>query len=66
MELNPQSNPERIIPRSEFRELTNISRTQEWRMMNAGKLPAVVVIDGRILGYLDSEYHKWLSKNTTA
>lgn len=66
MELNPQSNPDRIIPRSKFRELTNISRTQEWRMMNAGRLPAVVVIDGRILGYLDSEYHKWLSQNTIA
>ena len=66
MDISQQSNPDRILSRSEFRELTNLSRTQEWRMLNAGKLPAAVVIDGRILGFRESAYLDWLEKNTKA
>lgn len=54
----------RIIQRNEFRELTGISRTTEWRMLQAGVLPKVIKINNRILGYLESDYNDWLSKNT--
>lgn len=54
----------RIIQRNEFRELTGISRTTEWRMQQAGSLPKVIKINNRILGYRESDYNDWLSKNT--
>ncbi|MCG9626026.1 AlpA family phage regulatory protein [Vibrio mediterranei] len=62
--MNTQSkNPDRIISRAQFRELTGISRTTEWRLSQEGKLPAVVEIDGRVLGYLESAYHAWLNQH---
>jgi len=56
--------PDRIISRSEFRELTGISRTSEWDLGRRGKLPTLVVIDGRKLGYLESAYLDWLKQNS--
>ena len=55
---------DRIIQRNEFRELTGISRTSEWRMLQAGLLPKVIKVNNRILGYLESDYKDWLSRNT--
>ena len=55
---------DRIIQRDEFRELTGISRTTEWRMLQAGLLPKMIKINNRILGYLESDYQNWLRKNT--
>jgi len=57
---------DRILSRSEFRSLANISRTTEFRMNQAGTLPAAVVIAGRHLGYRLSDYESWLEKNTKA
>ena len=57
---------DRILSRSEFRALTGISRTTEFRMNRAGTLPAAVVIAGRHLGYRLSDYTTWLEKNTHA
>jgi len=54
----------RIIQRKEFRMLTGISRSTEWRLQQAGALPKVIKINDRILGYLESDYNEWLSKNT--
>jgi len=56
---------DRIISRKEFRELTGISRSSEWRMKQEGTLPKVVAIKGYILGYRQSDYMKWLKKNTS-
>lgn len=61
METNQSATPERIISRSQFRELTGISRTSEWRLAQEGRLPAVIKIDGRILGYRESDYQEWLA-----
>ena len=60
------TNPDRILSRSEFRELTGISRTSEWDLSRQGKLPPLVVIDGRKLGYLESAYNQWLQQHLTA
>jgi len=59
-----ESIPERIINRAQFRELTRISRSSEWRLSQEGKLPAVIKVNGRILGYLESAYKNWLNQNT--
>ena len=55
---------DRIISRKKFRELTGISRTTEWRMLQAGLLPKVIKVNGKILGYKESDYKKWIKKNT--
>lgn len=55
---------DRIIQRNKFRELTGISRTTEWRMLNAGLLPKIIKVNNRMLGYLESDYKEWLFKNT--
>ena len=56
---------DRIISRKEFRELTGISRSCEWRMKQQGCLPKVVIINGYILGYRQSDYISWLKANTS-
>jgi len=58
--------PDRIISRNQFRELTGISRSTEWRLAQEGKLPALVEVNGRALGYLESAYNQWLQQNLTA
>lgn len=63
MTTDKQTNTDRIISRSEFRELTGISRTSEWELARRGKLPALVVIENRKLGYLESAYRDWLKAN---
>ena len=55
---------DRIISRSEFRELTGLSRTSEWRLAKDGKTPAPVIVDGRIIGYRQSSYESWLEVHT--
>lgn len=62
MNNQQQTNPDRIISRAQFRELTGISRTTEWRLNQEGKLPAVVEVNGRVLGYLESAYNAWLKQ----
>ena len=57
------TNPDRIISRAHFRELTGMIRTTEWRLAQGGQLPLVVEVNGRILGYLESAYRAWLNKN---
>ena len=52
--------PERVISRKQFRELTGISRTTEWRLDKEGCLPDKIVIRGNILGYSESSYYSWL------
>ncbi len=55
---------DRIIKRTQFRELTGISRSTEWRLHQEGKLPALVEVNGIKLGYRESSYHDWLQSNT--
>ncbi len=55
----------RIIKRSEFREITGISRTTEWRLAQEDNLPKAVVVNGRVLGYLESSYRDWLEQHST-
>jgi len=55
---------DRIISRKEFRKLTGISRTTEWRMLQVGLTPKVIKIDHKILGYLERDYQEWIDKNT--
>ncbi len=64
MTTDKHSRPDRIIPRAEFRELTGMSRTSEWDLSRRGMLPALVIIDGRKLGYLESAYREWLQANS--
>ncbi len=64
MNNQQQTNPDRIISRAQFRELTGISRTTEWRLNQEGKLPAVVEIGGHKLGYLASSFEAWLQANS--
>jgi len=60
------SNPDRIISRAEFAELTGLSRTSIWRLINSGDAPKVVKINGRIIGFRMSDFNSWLEKNTYA
>jgi len=53
-----------IITRNQFRSLTGLSRTSEWRLAREGKLPPLVVVHGRKLGYIEADYNLWLAKNT--
>lgn len=62
MNSQQQTDPDRIISRAQFRELTGISRTTEWRLAQEGKLPAVIEVNGRVLGYLASAYTAWLKQ----
>lgn len=55
---------EKIIKRSDFRDLAGISRTTEWRALKKGLLPKVIKIENRVLGYSYSSYLKWIEKNT--
>ena len=66
MKNEPQSTPDRIINRAEFAELTGMSRTSIWRLINSGDAPEVVKINGRILGFRESAYIAWLDRNTNA
>jgi len=66
MNTQKEASIDRILSRSEFRALTGISRTTEFRMKQAGTLPAAVVVAGRNLGYRLSDYESWLKKNTNA
>ncbi|EMK3272718.1 hypothetical protein V8036_002043 [Vibrio parahaemolyticus] len=61
---NLTSTTDRIISRSEFRSLTGISRTTEWRLAQRGKLPVLVIIDNVALGYRESSYINWLDSNS--
>ena len=54
-----------IISKKEFRERTGFSRTSEWRYETKGLLPKTVTVGGRVLGYLESSYNKWIEDNTT-
>ncbi|HCH1566060.1 TPA: hypothetical protein N2907_001684 [Vibrio parahaemolyticus] len=62
---NLTSITERIISRREFRNLTGISRTTEWRLAQKGKLPTSIVIDNVVLGYRESSYLTWLDSNSS-
>ena len=62
MDNQLQAPADRILSRAQFRELTGISRTYEWRLGQDGKLPAVVKIDGHVLGYKESDYLDWLAR----
>lgn len=64
MEHKQNSNIDRIISRKEFAELTGMSRTSIWRGIKNGDLPATVVINNRVLGFLESDYLCWLDKHT--
>lgn len=55
---------DRIITRKEFRELTGLSRTSEWRKQQEGLLPPIVALNNKILGYRMSDYNEWLDNNT--
>lgn len=54
---------DRIITRKKLCELIGISRTTEWRMAKKNLLPKRFVLNGKTLGYLESSYLEWLSKN---
>ena len=56
--------PDRIISRAEFRELTGISRTSEWDLLRRGKLPPIVIVNGRKLGYMASAVTAWMEANS--
>ena len=65
MKLQQQFETDRIISRAEFAELTGMSRTTLWRLLNSGDLPEAVKIKGRILGFRESAYLAWLEKNSS-
>lgn len=64
MKTQEKPNVDRVIPRAEFRQLVGIGRTTEWRLAREGKLPAIVEIDGHVLGYLESAYLAWLKQHS--
>ena len=64
MNNQKESNTDRLISRNQFRELTGISRTTEWRLSQEGVLPGAVVVNGRFLGYLESAYADWLKQHS--
>ncbi len=66
MQNKQNSTIDRVISRAEFAELTGLSRTSIWRLVNSGNAPKVVKINGRIIGFRESSYKKWLDKNTSA
>ena len=56
---------ERIISRKEFRELTGLSRSSEWRLGNKGKLPPIVKMsESWVLGYRYSDFVAWLDERS--
>lgn len=57
-------NTERIISPQQFRNLTNMSRSKEFRLNGKKCLPPRVIIDGIVLGYRESDYLAWLETHT--
>lgn len=53
-----------IISRKELRKRIGISRSTEWRYDRQGILPTKVILGGRVLGYLESSYKKWIQDNS--
>jgi len=64
MNTNLEITPEKVITRAEFRKLTNISRSKEYRLSRKGLLPASFLLDGKVQGYPESDYKQWLKDNT--
>ena len=56
---------DRIISRNEFGELTGLSRTTIWRLLNSGDLPIAIKINGRVIGFRESDYLSWLENNSS-
>lgn len=64
MNNQQQTDLDIIISRAQFRKLTSLSRTSEWKLQKLGNLPPVVKINGRILGYRASAYSAWLKQHS--
>jgi len=56
---------ERVISRVNFRKLTGMSRTTEWRLAQKKLLPKELKISGKHMGYLESSYNNWLNENAS-
>ena len=64
MNICKQSAPDRLMSRAQFRSLVGISRTSEWKLGRQGKLPPIIQIEGRKLGYRKSDYDEWLEAHS--
>tara|TARA_R110001583_G_scaffold100539_1_gene246575 strand:+ start:4549 stop:4761 length:213 start_codon:yes stop_codon:yes gene_type:complete len=64
MNINSNVILEKVITRAEFRMLTNMSRSKEYRLSRKGLLPASFLLDGKVQGYPESDYNNWLKNNT--
>ncbi len=60
-----QKQTERIISRKEFSELTGLCRTTVWRLLSSGNAPIAIKINGRVIGFRESDYLAWLENNST-
>ena len=56
---------DRIVPPSEAIKLLGFgSRVTYWRWRKEGKLPPVVVVEGKVLGHRLSAINEWLDRHT--
>lgn len=56
----PFPEPSRIIREPECRRLTGLSRTQRWRLIQAGKFPIPVPLGPRARGWVAAEVSAWI------
>ncbi len=54
-----------ILKRAEVEEMTALSRSTIYRLMNAGKFPASIRMSAKSVGWLESDIEQWIEANRT-
>ena len=57
---------DRIVGERECREITDLSRTTRWRLMQAGKFPKKIRISPNRTGWMLSSVSIWLAQRQVA
>lgn len=55
----------RILRRSDVEAMTGLSRASIYKRMANGSFPQAVPLDGRIVGWLESEIQQWIQERTS-
>jgi prophage regulatory protein len=60
--MNTTKQPRRIILDPEVKQVTGLSRTSRWRMIERGEFPAPVRLSSGRVGFFEDEVADWQSK----
>ena len=52
-----------VIPISEMTRRINRNRQTLWMWWNTGKFPTPIMLNGRTIGWRESDYMEWLKNN---